>query len=123
MQDQLSFRAERRGDYVAVVCTGWDHDGEPIHFDIDTSAFLANTQRQVRWAMRAEAANDIYQAFIRAGVAPAQAWQLIESALPPDMRIGTEWQSTSMDQGDADRPDELLEGSDNVSRHVGDGDS
>lgn len=93
MQDQLRFTAERRGDHVAVVCTGYDRAGHLVDFELDAASFAANSDRQYKWAARAEAVNDFMQAYIKIGVAPDKAWELAEPCLPIDMRMGTGWRS------------------------------
>jgi hypothetical protein len=122
LQDQLKFSAERRDGHVAVVCVGWDRAGNPVDFELDAPSFRANTARQHDWATRVEAINDIMQAYIRIGVSPDRAWELVEHVLPGDMFIGTEWRSTPVIQGVAHHGDELLEGSDDVGRQSSDGD-
>lgn len=122
MQDQLRFAAERRGDHIAVVCTGYDRAGHPVDFELDAATFLANSERQTRWSARAHAVNDIMQAYIGIGVSPDRAWELVEPGLPTDMRMGTAWNSVPVGDGVADRGYEPLEGANDLDGQSVDGD-
>lgn len=122
MQDQLRFTAVRRGEFVAVVCTGWDRTGQPVDFELDAATFRANIARQYDWATRVEAVDDIMRAFIKVGVTPERAWQIAEAGLPAEMHLGTAWRSMPVGQGVAYGGDEIFERLDDVGRQAGDGD-
>jgi hypothetical protein len=122
MQDRLTFTSERRGDHVAVICRGHDHTGQPVHFEVDAATFLANSERQQSWAARVDARDHLMQTFVKIGVSPDKAWEMVEHALPDNLYLGTGWRSGPMDDDGANGHHELLEGSDNLSGHIGDGD-
>lgn len=122
MEDQLRFTAQRRGDYVAAICTGYDRFGQPVDFELDAAGFKANSRRQVDWATEVNAVANLMQALIKIGVTPDRAWETVEHVLPDDMRMGTGWRSPPVDQGAADLGDEQLEGADDAGWQPSDGD-
>lgn len=122
MEDQLRFTAQRRGDYVAAICTGYDRFGQPVDFELDAAGFKANSRRQIDWATEVNAVANLMQALIKIGVTPDRAWETVEHVLPPDMRLGTAWRDSPIGQGAADLGDELLEGADDTGRQSSDGD-
>lgn len=123
MQDQLRFTAQRRGDHVAVVCTGWDRAGQAVDFELDAETFKINSRRQIDWVSDVNAVNNLMRTLIKIGVSADRAWEMLEHTLPEPMRLGTGWNSSeAVHQGVADGGQQPLERFDDVGGQSGDGD-
>lgn len=123
MQDQLRFTAQRRDGHIAAVCTGYDHDGTYVDFEVDAERFHSNSERQVRWSAQVLAAEAVMRAMIDSGMTPDAAWRFVEHTLPLDMRLGTEWRSDSVSDTVADGNDQPVQRPRHLGGQSSDGDS
>jgi hypothetical protein len=114
MRDAMEYRGERRGERLIAVVRGLDHVGNPFEFEVPPATLQHNLRVQAEFVGLLVAADRMFQQLVKHGIAPDTAWRFVEMVLPFPFRMSVDDGSDPVDDVVADRPQQLVEGVDDL---------